>query len=241
MNDRRSLFKLWFIPFFIINTFFFGFISVIASNRSPAYARRLASIWARINLRVSNVTVDLEGKEHIPEDRIKGPSGFIIASSHSSAADIPAIFAGLPLDLCIVAKASLLKIPVVGRHIKRVQIPIVRGRSGSAKQFIRTGLERLKSGVSVVIFPEGTWNEGDEKLIPFKKGAFLLARVSNRPVIPVAIIGSRNVLPPDKWVPDAGVITVRIGRLIEPSRFPGRKPDLLSEETFKALSNLIPD
>ncbi len=204
-------------------------------------ARRIATLWARINLRASNITVNVEGRENVPGNRLERASGFIIASSHSSAVDIPAIFAGLPLDLCIVAKASLLNIPVVGRHIRRVQIPIIRGETGSARRFIRKGLDRLKSGVSVVIFPEGTWNQSNEKLIPFKKGTFLLARVSKRPVIPVAIIGSRNVLPPDKWMPFPGVITVRIGRPIDPSRFPGRKPDLLAGETFKALSDLIPD
>lgn len=241
MNFQRLIFVLWFVLFFIANTLVLGFVSIVAGVRSPVFARKLAKIWAGINLCAAKIKVQVEGKENIPANVEADHSGFIIAASHSSALDIPVIFKAIPLDLCIVAKASLLKLPMVGRHIKMVQIPIERGRSGSAKQFIKTGLKRLMSGVSVVVFPEGTWNKGNEKLIPFKKGAFLLARVSGRPIIPVAIVGSRNLLPADRWLPRSGTVTLRIGKSIEPSGFSANEAALLPEKTFQALLDLLPD
>jgi len=188
---------------------------------------------------VAGIKVKVEGKENLPlsssADDIE--LGFMIAANHTSAADIFAIMAGLPLDLCWVARASLLRKPFMGWHLKRLHIPLARGSVGSAKSFIREGKSKLDSGAAVVVFPEGTWKEGEGPMLPFKKGSFLLARSSERPIVPLAILGSQELLPPETLIPKKGTITLRIGPPIDPKQFSDL--DHLSDATYRAITILL--
>jgi len=190
---------------------------------------------------VAGIKVKVEGTENLPVSSSAGDDerGFMIAANHTSAADIFAIMAGLPLDLCWVARASLLRKPFMGWHLKRLHIPLARGSVGSAKRFIREGRSKLDSGAAVVVFPEGTWREDKGPMLPFKKGPFLLARTTERPVVPLAILGSQELLPPETLVPKKGTITLRIGPPIDSKRFSDL--DQLSEETYRAISILLED
>jgi len=188
---------------------------------------------------VAGIKVKVEGKENLPSSSTAGDDerGFMIAANHTSAADIFAIMAGLPLDLCWVARASLLRKPFMGWHLKRLHIPLARGSVGSAKKFIRKGRSKLDSGAAVVVFPEGTWREDPGPMLPFKKGSFLLARSSERPIVPLAILGSQELLPPETLIPKKGTITLRIGPPIDPKPF--SDIDQLSDETYRAISELL--
>jgi 1-acyl-sn-glycerol-3-phosphate acyltransferase len=108
---------------------------------------------------------------------------------------------------------------------------------GSAKRFIREGRLKLNSGAAVVVFPEGTWKEGEGPMLPFKKGSFLLANAAERPIVPLAVIGSQELLPPEKLVPQKGTITLRIGLPIDPKQFPDIEK--LVEETYRAITMLL--
>jgi 1-acyl-sn-glycerol-3-phosphate acyltransferase len=199
----------------------------------------LARVWAKANLWVAGIKVKVEGTENLPlsSSADDGKLGFMIAANHTSAADILAIMAGLPLDLCWVARASLLRKPFMGWHLKRLHIPLSRASVGSAKRFIRTGKSKLDSGAAVVVFPEGTWKEGNGPMLPFKKGSFLLARAAERVIVPLAIIGSQELLPPETLIPKKGTITLRVGLPIDPKQFPDL--DHLSDETYGAITGLL--
>jgi len=190
---------------------------------------------------VAGIKVKVEGKENLPLSSSAGGDerGFMIAANHTSAADIFAIMAGLPLDLCWVARASLLKKPFMGWHLRRLHIPLARGSVGSAKRFIREGKSKLDSGAAVVVFPEGTWREDPGPMLPFKKGSFLLAQASGRSILPVAILGSQELLPPETLIPKKGTITLRIGPPIDPKQF--SDIDQLSDETYRAITILLED
>jgi 1-acyl-sn-glycerol-3-phosphate acyltransferase len=188
---------------------------------------------------VAGVKVKVEGTENLPlsssadDDEL----GFMIAANHTSAADIFAIMAGLPIDLCWVARASLLRKPFMGWHLKRLHIPLARESVGSAKKFIREGISKLNSGAAVVVFPEGTWREYPGPMLPFKKGSFLLARTTERPIVPLAIIGSQELLPPETLIPKKGTITLRIGPPIDPKQFSDLEH--LADETYRAITILL--
>jgi len=194
-----------------------------------------------VNLWVAGIKVKVEGKENLPIGSSAGDDecGFIIAANHTSAADIFAILAGLRLDICWVARASLLRKPFMGGHLKRLHIPLARGSVGSAKRFIQEGTCKLDSGAAVVVFPEGTWREDAGPMLPFKKGSFLLARTTGRPILPVAIIGSQDLLPPETLIPKKGTITLRIGIPIDPKEFSDPSLDHLADETYRAISELL--
>jgi 1-acyl-sn-glycerol-3-phosphate acyltransferase len=125
----------------------------------------------------------------------------------------------------------------MGGHLKRLHIPLARGSIGSAKRFIQEGTCKLDSGAAVVVFPEGTWREDAGPMLPFKKGSFLLARTTKRVIVPVAIIGSQDLLPPETLIPKKGTIELRIGLPIDPKEFSDL--DQIAEETYRAISELL--
>jgi 1-acyl-sn-glycerol-3-phosphate acyltransferase len=231
--------SIWVLCFYGLSTGVLSLVSLLISMWSEREARDLARVWAKANLWVAGIKVKVEGTENLPLSRSAGDDerGFMIAANHTSVADILAIMAGLPLDLCWVARASLLRKPFMGWHLKRLHIPLSRGSVGSAKRFIREGKSRLDSGAAVVVFPEGTWKEGEGPMLPFKKGSFLLARAAERVIVPLAIIGSQELLPPKTLIPKKGIITLRVGLPIDPKQF--SDIDDLAEETYRAISELL--
>ena len=232
---------IWVLSFYGVSTALLTSLSLLVSIWSEERARALARVWAKVNLWVAGIKVKVEGKENLPIGSSAGDDecGFIIAANHTSAADIFAILAGLRLDICWVARASLLRKPFMGGHLKRLHIPLARGSVGSAKRFIQEGTCKLDSGAAVVVFPEGTWREDAGPMLPFKKGSFLLARTTGRPILPVAIIGSQDLLPPETLIPKKGTITLRIGVPIDPKQFPDL--DQLAGETYRAITELLED
>jgi 1-acyl-sn-glycerol-3-phosphate acyltransferase len=233
---------LWFLPYFGMNTCLLGMLSLIVSLWSVKGSRWFARFWAKINAKAAGVTLKVEGLENLPLSSPNGQApGMIIAANHSSAADIGAVLCGLPLDICWVTKASLIRVPFLGWHLQRVHIPVERKKAGNTQKFLDAGAKKIRDGAAVVIFPEGTRNQGAGDLLPFKKGAFLLAKASGRPVIPLAIIDSEKIWPPKTLLPMPGSITMRIGAAIDLNDFPEDRLDLLAEKTREAIRNLLVD
>jgi 1-acyl-sn-glycerol-3-phosphate acyltransferase len=238
MNSLRGI---WVLFFYGVTTAVLSLLSLLMSIWSEREARDLARVWAKANLWVAGIKVKVEGTENLPlsSSADDDERGFMIAANHTSAADIFAIMAGLPLDLCWVARASLLRKPFMGWHLKRLHIPLARGSVSSVKRFIREGRSKLDSGAAVVVFPEGTWKEDKGPMLPFKKGSFLLARAAERPIVPLAIIGSQELLPPETLIPKKGTITLRIGPPIDPKQFSDLEH--LADETYRAITILLED
>ena len=236
MNNLRGILVLC---FYGVSTVLLSLVSLLISIWSERAARAVGRVWARANLWVAGIKVKVEGAENLPAIRSAGDHerGFMIAANHTSAADVFAIMAGLPIDLCWVARASLLRKPFMGWHLKRLHIPLARGSVGSAKRFIRDGKSKLDSGAAVVVFPEGTWREDPGPMLPFKKGSFVLARTAESPMVPLAILGSQKLLPPGKLIPKKGTITLRIGPPIDPKQFSDL--ERLLDETYRAITELL--
>ena len=240
MKAKLFIRNLYFIPLFVLSTIILGIGSMIVSLWSGPGARRFASIWAKFNLFISGARLKVEGLENIPSRSVqKEQGGIIIASNHRSSADIAAVLAGLPLDVCWVTKDSLLKVPFIGWHLSRVHIPVARGSKGNAARLLSDGVQKITDGASVVIFPEGTRNRTQQVLLPFKKGTFLLAQAAGRPVIPVAITNSASIWPPNKMIPLTGSMTMRIGPPIDPTKYSDEEISSLVEETREAVLKLL--
>lgn len=238
MQPNKVIRGLWFIPYFFTNTAIMGMLSIIVSLWSAKGARWFAPQWAKMNVKAARVKLDVRGLKNIPDP---SEGGVIIASNHVSAADIGAVLAGLPVDVCWVTKASLLKVPFLGWHLKRVHIPVARRNAGNTGRFLEDGAQKIRDGAAVVIFPEGTRNPGPGKLLPFKKGAFLLAHASGRPIIPVAIIGSSKVWPVKDKLPGSGTVTMLVGKPIDPQPYSDYELDKLAETTRNAILELLED
>ncbi|MBI5483300.1 MAG: 1-acyl-sn-glycerol-3-phosphate acyltransferase [Deltaproteobacteria bacterium] len=184
---RAYLYLAVFIPL----TFLFSvssFISTLFDGSGRAYAWH-ARLWGRLALGLAGVKVSLGGAEHIPD----GP--VIFMSNHQSSFDIPALLAAMPRRIHWIAKKELFDIPVFGQSMRRGgYIPLDRGDGRKALQSMDAAAATIRQGKSVVMFPEGT-RTVDGKLLPFKRGGFILARKAAVPVIPVTINGSGKVNP----------------------------------------------
>jgi 1-acyl-sn-glycerol-3-phosphate acyltransferase len=169
-------------------------LGLLAYPFSPSgeFAFKLTRIWARAILAAAGVRPRIEGAPHaIPG----GPVVFV--SNHVSALDIPILFAVLPRSFRIVYKSSLQYVPLLGQFLKAARhVAIDRSRAFHAKKSLDKAAARIRGGLSVALFPEGT-RSGTGEVRGFKRGSFRLAVASGAPVVPVTLIGvERRVQPP---------------------------------------------
>ena len=171
-----------------------------------AMARRL---WAPGLLLLGGAHIEVEGT-----DKLDRGSAYLFASNHQSMIDIPALFVALPAPLRFVVKRELRAVPFLGWYIAAMGMVFVdRGARGDAVKSIRRVPGILRARQSVACFPEGTRSR-DGAIRPFKGGSFAMAIEAGVPVVPVALIGTGDVLPPHGFRPRPGVLRVRVGRPI---------------------------
>jgi len=183
---RTLIFYLLFYPW----TLFVILTGVPLSYIRADYLHNYARTWGKIGLLLAGVRLTIHGKENLA-----GLGPVIYMGNHQSNFDILALFAGLPGQFRWIAKEELFRIPLFCYSMKRCgYIPINRTDRRKALLSMRSAAERISSGTSVVIFPEGTRSE-DGNLLPFKKGGFSLAQQAGVPIIPLAINGSRSINP----------------------------------------------
>jgi 1-acyl-sn-glycerol-3-phosphate acyltransferase len=174
-------------------------------------ADRLVRAWCRGILRLGFCSVRADGVEHLGT---AGPA--VLAANHSSYLDSVVLFATIPVEFRFVAKRELLSVPVVGAVIRRVgHLTVERFDPTESALDAARVVPVLHAGMSLLFFPEGTFVRAPG-LLPFRLGAFKAAVEASRPVIPIGIRGTRDVLPADSWLPRRGRVTVSIGSPIPP-------------------------
>lgn len=155
------------------------------TEEEKALIYQLEQEWSHMVLDRFGWTVEVEGAENLPA---AGP--VVVISNHQSYVDIPAIFSIMPFQLGFVAKAELDKIPVFNKWILRIRgLLIDRGDARASLRTIAEGVELVKQGFSMAIFPEGTRSRGPE-MGEFKAGSLKLATKAGCPVLPITISGS---------------------------------------------------
>lgn len=206
---RAYLFLTVFIPL----TFLFALSAIIgtlfdASGRVYAAHARL---WARLSLALVAVRVTVVGTENIPA----GP--VIFMSNHQSNFDILALLAAMPRQLYMIAKKELFDIPVFGASMRRGgYIPLDRSDGRKALKSMDNAASIIRSGKSVVMFPEGT-RSTNYQLLPFKRGGFMLAQRAGVPVVPMTINGSGRINPAGRTRIYPGNITITLHPPILPA------------------------
>jgi 1-acyl-sn-glycerol-3-phosphate acyltransferase len=180
--------------------------------------------FAREVVRSAAIDLAVEGAENVPEGR-----AFVVMFNHQSHLDIPILYDALPLEsIRMVAKTELFKVPIWGRAMRAGgMIEVDRSDRARAIASLRRAGEAIAAGVSIGIAPEGRRTR-DGKVGPLKKGGFHLALETGAAILPVAINGSYNILPPETIRMRRDVpVSVLIG---EPIEVEGRTvPDLVAE------------
>jgi 1-acyl-sn-glycerol-3-phosphate acyltransferase len=152
--------------------------------------------------------------------------------------DIPVLYANLPFQFRIAFKKELLSYPIVGWHLKRSgQVCIDQQNSARSIASVRHALKSLKHGMPFVIFPEGGRTpDGDIK--PFMAGAFFLAIKAQVDVVPVALLGTYELLPMNTYHIKSRPLEMRVGKPISTEGMTLRDMDALSDKVKAAMEEL---
>jgi 1-acyl-sn-glycerol-3-phosphate acyltransferase len=194
-------------------------------DRNGNIIHHYARWWAKIQLLVSGVKVKVSGLEHLDKE-----NPYIYMSNHQGSYDIFALLSCLPVQFRWIAKKELFAIPILGWAMSAANyISIDRSEMRKALKSIERAAGKIRGGVSVVIFPEGTRSR-DGFIQPFKRGGFTLALKSGVPIIPITINGSRDVMPRDSMRVRPGEIRVTIDRSVETSPYSLKERNVLMEK-----------
>lgn len=203
---------LVFIPIGLLLTLITGWLIVpVAMIWSPKAANRyIAANWGRLLCWLTPVWVTVEGTENIDPLRT-----YVVVCNHQSEYDIFLVYGWLKLDLKWVLKAELRKVPGIGIGCEKAgHIFVDRGNPEQTRIAMNDALDDVGNGVGVLFFAEGTRSQ-DGKLKPFKKGAFRIASSRKLPILPVTLIGTREIQKPKSMMIFPGRIRMVIHPAIE--------------------------
>ena len=162
----------------------------------------------------------------------------VYAVNHGSALDIPILYVHLPFQFRIAFKKELLSYPIIGWHLKRSgQVCIDQQRPSASIGSVRSALKSLKSGMPLVIFPEGGRSK-DGQIKPFMPGAFFLAIKAQVDIVPVALVGTFELLPMNTYHIKPRPLGMRVGTPISTAGLKGHDMDALSARVQKAVEEL---
>ncbi len=193
-----------------------------------------ARTWSWLILKSSGVRVRVEGLEHFDPER-----NAVYCVNHPSAMDIPILFVNLPIQFRFLAKHELFNWPFLGWHLRRSgHISVRRGRPREALKSFEEAAAKVRSGVPVVTFPEGTRSRTGE-MLPFKAGSFYLAILAGVPVVPITLNGTRYVHEPHKYHVRAGQTEMIIHEPIPTEGMNVHDADKLSDQVRDKISSRI--
>ncbi|RNC72609.1 MAG: 1-acyl-sn-glycerol-3-phosphate acyltransferase [Desulfuromonadales bacterium] len=183
---------LIYLLFFVPITGFFSIVAVIGSlfDASGGFAHRCALAWSRVGLLMAGARLRVSGAANVPAGE-----PVIFMGNHQGNFDILVLSRAIPRRFSWLAKEELFRIPLFGPAMLRAgYIPIDRSDGRKALRSLDAAAKRIRSGATVIIFPEGT-RSADGSLLPFKKGGFVLAERAGVPIVPVTINGSMRINP----------------------------------------------
>jgi 1-acyl-sn-glycerol-3-phosphate acyltransferase len=177
------------------------------AGASTAFYDRIPRWWARWLLWAAGVDVRVEGTAHVAADRAQ-----IIVSNHVSWFDVLALAAHTPKRYRFVAKQELARVPIFGHAWQAAgHVAVDRSDRQRAVASLDTAGKRIRDEhSSIIIFPEGTRSRTGE-LLPFKKGAFVLALDNGIEIVPATVRGTLRIMSKDSWRVRSGRIILRFG------------------------------
>ncbi|HUP37370.1 MAG TPA: AMP-binding protein, partial [Candidatus Limnocylindria bacterium] len=177
-------------------------IRLVPPGRATAAAVRA---WCRTLLALAGCRVQLDGQARLDS---AGPA--VLVANHSSYLDVVVLLAALPVDVRFVAKRELTTAPLIGTIIERAgHLTVERVDRPASVADAARATTALRDRQSLLFFPEGTFVRSPG-ILPFRLGAFRAAVETGRPVVPIALRGTRRILPPDRWLLRHGTISISV-------------------------------
>jgi 1-acyl-sn-glycerol-3-phosphate acyltransferase len=245
LNDAIRAVRQW--GPFIARTAGYGTISLVAGPLTPDHAASMWAMrqWCQNSAKALQIDIDAAGMENVPKD-----SAYVYCSNHQSMLDILVLGAVLPGDYKWAAKRELMRVPFLGWHLKLSgHVPVDRGKGPKAvAKVIKQFQTVLEEGKPLLIFPEGT-RAADGVLKPFKTGGFVAAVRAKKPIVPVMVDGTWQLMD-NGSIGSKRHVKVRIGAPIMP-KTQGREASRAEElrdrahasvaEMLKSVGGRVPD
>jgi 1-acyl-sn-glycerol-3-phosphate acyltransferase len=222
-------------PLIWLYTVVFGITSIPFGffDKDGSILHGFARQWSKLIIKTILSPVRVMGLEKIDTSRT-----YVYAVNHASALDIPVLYASLPFQFRIVHKKELLSYPVIGWHLKRSgQVCVDQQNPSHSVGQIKSAVRTLKNGMPLVIFPEGG-RTADGTIQPFLAGAFFMAIKANVDIVPIALIGTYELLPMDTFHIKSRPLEMRIGNPISTSEWTLRNLQGLSAKVQQEIEAL---
>lgn len=222
-------------PIFFSATAFFGSLSLAASlfENDGKMQHRIAQAWARTSVAVSGCPITIIGKENLGKRPVA-----VYACNHLSYMDTPVIFGSMPFQFRIVARHDLWKFPFIGWHLRRSgQVSVNVDNPRASISSLGSAVKTLKSGMPLFIFPEGGRTETGHPNAFLNGPAFMAIR-AQVPLVPMALIGTHELLPIHTLQFYPVPITIAVGEPIETTNYTMRQIDELTQRLSDEICRL---
>jgi 1-acyl-sn-glycerol-3-phosphate acyltransferase len=190
---------------------------------------RVAMWITNAGVRAAGIKIEISGLENIPDGR-----SCIFMSNHVSNLDPPVVLPLLPGRSSVLLKQELMNIPILGKAMRLAKfVPVARGnRRDAAQASVEAAADALRSGLHILVYPEGT-RSPDGRLAMFKKGPFFLAQGTQAPIIPIALSGTQTMMHKGSNAIVPGLARIQVLAVIEPTKYETR------EELMTAVRSAI--
>ena len=195
---------------------------------------RVAMGIVRAGVHAAGIEIEIAGLENVPPGR-----SCVFMSNHVSNLDPQVTLPALPGRSSVLLKRDLMNIPILGRAMRMAKfVPVERGsRRDTAKASVEAAADALRSGLHILVYPEGT-RSLDGRLSSFKKGPFFLAQQTKAPIVPIAVSGTQNMMRKGTNAITPGLARIRILPPIEPAAYATR--DELMQAVRAAIASALP-
>jgi 1-acyl-sn-glycerol-3-phosphate acyltransferase len=206
--------------------------SFLIGDIGPLY--RVAMWITNAGVRAAGIKIEISGLEHVPVGR-----SCIFMCNHVSNLDPPVVLPLLPGRSSVLLKKELMNIPILGTAMRMAKfVPVERGsRRDAAQASVEAAGDALRSGLNIVVFPEGT-RSLDGRLSTFKKGPFFLAQQTKAPIVPIAVSGTQNLMRKGSSAISPGLASIQVLPPIEPEGYETREELLLAVR--KVIADALP-
>jgi 1-acyl-sn-glycerol-3-phosphate acyltransferase len=222
-------------PLIWLYTVVLGTASLLSSlaDRDGRIQHRIARLWSWLIMKTIISPFTVTGLE-----RIDTSKPHLYAVNHLSAMDIPALYLALPFQFHIMAKKSLFHYPFLGWHLRRSgQIPVDAESALASMRSLNRAADSLKNGMPLVIFPEGGRSR-DAHLQSFMSGGFYVAIKAGIDIVPMALVGTFELLPMNTYHIRPRPLQLLVGAPISTKGYTSRQVDQLSTVVRKAIEEL---
>ena len=238
LSRLRSYFVL--APLIWVYTIILGTLSLICSlfDRDGRIQHKVASFWSWLIMKTILSPVKITGVNKDDNNEIDRSKPRVYAVTHASALDIPILYVYLPFQFRIIFKSELLSYPFIGWHLQRSgQVCINQQNPAASIGAVKSALRSLRSGMPLVIFPEGG-RTPDGRIQPFLPGAFFLAIKAQADIVPIALVDTFDLLPMNTYHIKCQPLEMRVGEPVSTAGLTVRDTEEVSAKVKSAIEAL---